>query len=231
MFHRTHFNVDMAQRPSLRRWGILTAGAVVGLLLIFLVVVGPSRAAVPIGFGKSTLHNETSTRPTSLQFGPDERLYVAQQNGLIKIYTVKRNGANNYSVTATNSISSIKNIPNYNDGGALNSNVTGRQVTGILVRGTATNPVIYVTSSDPRIGGVSQFGDNGDVNLDTNSGTLSRLKWTGSSWSKVDLVRGLPRSEENHSPNGLQLDPSTNTLYIAEGGHTNMGAVCVLSSV
>jgi hypothetical protein len=38
------------------------------------------------------------------------------------------------------------------------------------------------------------------------------------------LVRGLPRSEENHSTNGLQLDPSTNTIYIAQGGNTNMGA-------
>ncbi len=205
-------------------WGILMAGALAGLLLAFLVADEPSRAAVTISFGKSALHNETTTRPTSLQFGPDGRLYVAQQNGLIKIYTIKRNGTNNYSVTATNNISSIKNIPNHNDDGMLNPRVTERQVTGILVRGTAANPVIYVTSSDPRIGGVSQFGDNGDVNLDTNSGTLSRLRWTGSKWSKADLVRGLPRSEENHSPNGLQFDPSTNTLYIAEGGNTNMGA-------
>ncbi len=187
-------------------------------------MAGPTHAAVPISFGKSTLHNETTTRPTSLQFGPDGKLYVAQQNGLIKIYTVKRNGANNYTVTATRTVRSINNIPNHNDNGKLNTGVTDRQVTGILVKGTATNPVIYATSSDPRIGGVSQYGDNGDVNLDTNSGVLSRLRWNGSSWSKVDLVRGLPRSEENHSPNGLQLDPSTNTLYIAEGGNTNMGA-------
>ena len=37
-------------------------------------------------------------------------------------------------------------------------------------------------------------------------------------------MRGLPRSEENHSANGLQLDPETNTLYLAQGGNTNMGA-------
>jgi hypothetical protein len=211
-------------QPGSRHWRVFTAGAAIGLLLALLVVAQTSRAAVPIGFGKSTLHGETSSRPTSLQFGPDGRLYVAQQYGLIKIYTVKRNGANNYAVTATKTIHSVKNIRNHDDDGTLNPNVTGRQVTGMLVRGTPTNPVIYVTSSDPRIGGVSQWGDNGDVNLDTNSGTLSRLRWTGSSWQKVDLVRGLPRSEENHSPNGLALDKSTNTLYIAEGGNTNMGA-------
>src|SRR5215212_3656941 len=224
MFHGPRFNVDKTQRLDLRRWSIMMAGLVVGVLLAFLLLVGPSRAAVSISFGKSTLHNQTSTRPTSLQFGPDGRLYVAQQNGLIKIYTIKRNGANDYNVTATQTVRSIKNIPNHDDDGVLDTNVTDRQVTGILVRGTKTNPVIYVTSSDPRIGGVSKWGDNGDVNLDTNSGVLSRLRWTGSSWKKVDLVRGLPRSEENHSPNGLQLDRSTNTLYIAQGGNTNMGA-------
>ena len=37
---------------------------------------------------------------------------------------------------------------------------------------------------------------------------ISRLTWNGTSWQKQDLVRGLPRSEENHSPNGIQLDPA-----------------------
>ena len=27
-----------------------------------------------------------------------------------------------------------------------------------------------------------------------------------------------------HATNGLQLDPSTHTLYVAQGGNTNMGA-------
>jgi N-acetylneuraminic acid mutarotase len=53
---------------------------------------------------------------------------------------------------------------------------------------------------------------------------ISRLTWTGSSWQKVDLVRGLPRSEENHAANGMQLDATTNTLYVAMGGNTNQGA-------
>ena len=216
--------IHAKRRLGLRYWYVLALGTIASLIAGFLTVAESSQAAVSVSFGRSTLHNETTTRPTSLQFGPDGRLYVAQQNGLIKIYTIKRNGANNYNVTATQTVRSVKKVPNYDDDGTLNTAVTGRQVTGILVRGTAANPVIYVTSSDPRIGGKSQFGDNGDVNLDTNSGMLSRLRWTGSSWRKIDLVRGLPRSEENHSPNGLQIDPSTNTLYIAEGGNTNMGA-------
>ena len=78
-----------------------------------------------------------------------------------------------------------------------------------------------MASSDPRIGA----GPSGsDLNLDTNSSMISRLTWNGSSWQKLDLVRGLPRSEENHAANGMQLDAATNTLYVAQGGNTNKGA-------
>jgi hypothetical protein len=184
-------------------------------------LAGSGASTVPVGFGKSVLSGATSQQATSLQFGPDGRLYVAQQNGFIKAYTIVRNGPNSYAVTGTETISAIRSIQNHNDDGSLNLTVTDRIITGILVAGTSANPVIYATSSDPRIGG----GSSGtDLGLDTNSSMLSRLTWTGSSWQKVDLVRGLPRSEENHSANGLQLDPATNTLYIAQGGNTNMGA-------
>ena len=178
--------------------------------------------AQAISFGKSVLQGTALTSPTSLQFGPDGRLYVTQQNGTILIYTVTRNGPNSYIVNATQTITSVRDIPNRNDTtGAVNASVTGREVTGILVVGTAANPVIYVASSDPRIGAGSSGTDS---NLDTNSGILSRLTWNGSSWVKLDLVRGLPRSEENHASNGLALINSGNTLLIAQGGHTNMGA-------
>src|SRR5215208_4203370 len=124
-----------------RLWGALVVGTLLSLIGVLVTVAAPSPAAVTISFGRSTLHDETSTQPTSLKFGPDERLYVAQQNGLIKIYTVKRSGANNYAVTSTQTITNIKSIPNHNDNGTLNTSVTDRQLTGILVRGTASNPV------------------------------------------------------------------------------------------
>ncbi|MEX2111561.1 MAG: malectin domain-containing carbohydrate-binding protein [Pirellulales bacterium] len=184
---------------------------------------GQGVSSIPIGFGKTTLGGTSSTSPTSLQFGPDGRLYVAQQNGLIKAYTVARNSANSYSVTATETISLIQQIPNHDDNGTLNASITTRQITGIVVTGTAASLVIYVSSSDPRIGAGADNGGN-ELNLDTNSGVVSRLTKSGSTWSRLDLVRGLPRSEEDHAPNGLQFDPATNVLYLAIGGNTNMGA-------
>jgi N-acetylneuraminic acid mutarotase len=175
----------------------------------------------PIAFQKSVLANVSPYKPTSLQFGPDGRLYVAQQDGAINAYTITRNGPQSYDVTNIEVINLVKNIVNHDDNGVVNNTVNERLITGILVIGTAQNPIMYVTSSDPRIGA----GDSGtDLNLDTNSGMVSRLTWNGESWDKLDLVRGLPRSEENHGTNGLQIDLATNTLYVAIGGNTNMGA-------
>ncbi|MEL6650928.1 MAG: hypothetical protein AAFQ87_09020, partial [Bacteroidota bacterium] len=126
---------------------------------------------------------------TFLQYGPDGRLYVVERYGNIFALTVQKNGANNYQVTAAETISLVKNIPNHNDDGSLASSVNQREATAIVVAGTATNPIIYASSSDVRIGGPS-----GDKNLDTNSGIITRISWNGSSWTAVDLVRGLPRS-------------------------------------
>src|SRR5829696_22395 len=211
-----------------RRTLAILGGLCLALMTVqSLVLASPAQAA--IGFGKSILSGATKTRPTTLQFGPDGRLYVLHQDGTINVYGVVRNGPNNYAVTTTSTILAIKNIPNHDDDGALNNNVVAnacsspcRQATGMIVTGTAAQPVLYVSSSDPRYGG----GPRGDLNLDTNSGMVSRLTWTAatSTWVKRDLVRGLPRSEENHSVNGLALDGSTNTLYLAVGGNTNQGA-------
>ena len=196
-----------------------------GLLALIVIAAWSSAAAAPaqaaVSFSKKTLALETSSRPTSLQWGPDGRLYVASQSGVIKAYTVARSSTGSYSVTATETISLINAMPNRNDNGALNSAVTGRLVTGIVVTGTASSPVIYAGSSDPRIGAGP---DGSDLNLDTNSGIISKLTKGTSGWTKQDLVRGLPRSEENHTANGLALSADGQTLYVAQGGNTNKGA-------
>ncbi len=74
-------------------------------------------------------------------------------DGLIKAYTVARNAASNtYAVTNTETIDLIQQIPNHDDNGALNPMVTTRLVTGLAVVGTAGAPILYVSSSDPRVG-------------------------------------------------------------------------------
>jgi hypothetical protein len=194
------------------------------LLAFVLMMLNPVDtvfAQTPVSFSSSTLTGVTLNNPTTLQFGPDNRLYVAQQNGWIYAYTIQRSGPDNYQATAVETIGLIRNIINHNDDGTLNTSVKDRQITGILLTGTASQPVLYVSSSDPRIGG---GGTGGDKNLDTNSGVISKLVRSGTSWLKTDVVSGLPRSEENHAVNGMQLDEVNQILYLAVGGHTNAGA-------
>ncbi len=197
-------------------------------VLLIGLFTAMSIQAQAISFLSGNLSGESSNNPTSLQFGPDDRLYVAQQNGEVKAYTIIRNSPGSYQATSTETITLVKNnTPNHDDDGSENS-TQQRQVTGLLVTGTASNPVLYVTSSDSRIGA---GGGGGDANLDTNSGVVSRLTCTGgisgnscAAWEKIDIVRGLPRSEENHSTNGLELDETNNILYVMQGGHANKGA-------
>lgn len=178
-------------------------------------------APATINFDVNTLLGETAAAPTSLQFGPDGRLYVADLKGAVHAFKVAETSSGGYKVTAAETINLVKSIANHDDDGAANANVGGRQVTGLVVTGTASKPVIYVSSSDPRWGGGA---DGGDTGLDTNSGVITRLTKTATGWAKLDVVRGLPRSEENHSTNGLAFDAATNTLLVAQGGHTNAGA-------
>ncbi|MEO5577134.1 MAG: hypothetical protein ABIR67_07235 [Gaiellaceae bacterium] len=163
-------------------------------------------------FTKGVLTGTSSTRPTVLQLGPDGRLYVAQQDGLIKAYSVARAGRGAYRVTATEAIATVRRLPNHDDDGRPNSTVHGRQLTGMVVSGTAAAPVLYVSSSDPRVGGDA---DGDDTNLDTNSGVNSRLTRVDGAWRRLDLVRGLPRSEELHATNGLAA-PSDVSLSAGE---------------
>lgn len=175
-----------------------------------------------IDFSQSNLIFSTGnvTKGTGLMFGPDERLYVINLDGTIDILSIERNGPKDYVVTNAEKLLDVKNIPNHNDDGSMNS-LNIREATSLYVGGTSTNPVIYVSSSDSRTG-----GPTGDTDLDTNSGVITRLSWDGSAWEVVDLVRGLPRSEENHATHGLELATinGTNYLLVCSGGFTNAGS-------
>ncbi len=197
-----------------RRWAIV---AVVALVAAAMGLPASPGQAASFAFEPPDDLGITVSNPTSIDWGPDNRLYVGQMNGTIRVFEVTRNGAGDFSASevADRATTQVKNIPNHNDNGSSYSS-PNRLMTGIIVEGTAANPVIYATSSDPRI--------NTDLeNVDTNSGVVSKLRWNGNGYDHQKLVQGLPRSRENHGPNGLHLDTATNTLYVAHGGNTNMG--------
>lgn len=209
------------------RFAPTAAGTVNGTLAIAhdgasspttVALTGQAVTSFPVGFGKSFVAGATREHWTSLQFGPDGRLYVAGQDGYVFAFTLQRFGPNDYAVASAETIRVVRELPNHNDDGIPNPAVTDRLVTGLHLSGTAADPVIWLTSSDPRM------NVGGDIGLDTNSGILSRLTRVAGEWTRFDAVRGLPRSENDHSTNGIAIDSLTNTLYLAVGGSANMGA-------
>ncbi|MEH0155278.1 T9SS type A sorting domain-containing protein [Limibacter armeniacum] len=185
------------------------------ILALLLLWVSPLLfAQSSISFKPSNLQGANVGNPTSLQFGPDGRLYVSEVTGKIWALTVQQQGDGSFKVTNSETITHIMNIKNHDDIGTPNQSVNYRLVTGILVAGTANNPVLYVSSADGR-----RDGDD----VDTNSGILTKLTKNGGSWDRVDLIRGLPRSKESHSVNGMDLDEANNKLYMMVGGNTDAG--------
>ena len=189
------------------------------LYLILISAFGQFISAQTLNFNVAQLEGLSVTSPTTLDFGPDGRLYIGQVSGGILACSILEDDGE-YSILDVEEIDLVQNIPNHNDDGTLVV-LGARQITGILAIGTFENPVLYVSSSDPRIGG---GGSGADTNLDTNSGMVSRLTWNGNSWEKVDILRGLPRSEENHANNGIVYDAFDNDLLVAVGGMTNAGS-------
>ncbi len=199
------------------------------LLIVLFFLLG-SHLASSQTFSQSNLDFNgfsSTSLATSLTFGPDGRLYVSEYTGRVKVYTIERVSSSNYRVIASETLVDVRTIQDHDDDGTLSGTTAAhnRETTGLAVAGTAANPVIYVASSDFRIGGGSA-GGSGDRGLDTNSGIITRFTWNGSNWDVVDLVRGLPRSEENHATNGLEFVTvnGTDYLIVAQGGHTNAGA-------
>ena len=188
-----------------------------------------------ISFGTTGLQGEAVINPTALDFSKtgNPTLFVTQQNGEIWRYEVERQADGpdaddnpDFVITSSLLISDIpQNTQNYDDDGSLNA-TQERQTTGLVTTTDADgNDVLYVNSSDWRVAvGV-------DSGLDTNSSQIHRLTLdpeTGEVISNVAVLRGLPRSEENHSANGLEIaiDPDTGheVLWIAVGANTNNGA-------
>jgi hypothetical protein len=83
----------------------------------------PAGAGFPDGLAEASLRGGTPVNPTSLAFGPDGRLYVAQRNGTILAYSIGRTGRGEYVVDAVETIDAIRSIPNHDDDGSSATDV------------------------------------------------------------------------------------------------------------
>ena len=70
----------------------LSKNTFLALLLSVLALFNTPEIHAAINFTSSGLQGESLNNPTSLQFGPDGRLYVSQQDGTIFAYTISRQG-------------------------------------------------------------------------------------------------------------------------------------------
>src|SRR5919106_6737755 len=95
------------------RRGALAAGAAFVAALTLLMLQPAPAAVAPVSFTKTVLAGATSSQATTLQFGPDGRLYVGQQDGLIKAYTIVRHGPGSYEAVRSETIGALLGLPNH----------------------------------------------------------------------------------------------------------------------
>ncbi len=157
--------------------------------------------------------------PTSVAVGPSGRLYVAGQYG--RIHILQRDANDN--TTYVKQLPNIFDTPNQTFNGGAQPSEKGRLVTGIAVApgSTAANQVIYVSHSDPQI---FEAEVPGQSTVYPASGRVTKLVLNAANnvVSQQDMVVGLPRSAENHAPNGMAFGPD-GWLYLGIGGNTNAG--------
>ena len=137
--------------------------------------------------------------PTSLAFGPDGRLYVADQNGRIQALTLNAAGT---SITAVEEVTTDADL---------------QEVFGIAFDPSdgSSPPPVYVTNA------VSGFGVDGPAPAGSFPGKVTRIDGPGYS-TITDIITGLSTSDSAHQANGLAFGPD-GRLYIAHGSTTNAG--------
>ena len=81
-----------------------------------LVRAEPVRKQTGIAFRRSVIPAGVD-HPTALEFGPDGRLYVSQQEGTITVLSLDRTGGG-YSILDRQQVHDIERIPNHDDDGS-----------------------------------------------------------------------------------------------------------------
>jgi hypothetical protein len=154
-------------------------------------------------FAFTAIPTTISYKPTGMEWGPDNRLYVLGADGGIRRYLVNTNG----TLTLEDSDMVLPTPPSGQTYAAL----------GMVIDpdSTASNITVWVTSS-------LQGGTNFMEGV-ANSSTVWRIQNIKNDWTRTAMITGLPRAFENHAINNLHFHPSTGELYIAMGGNTGAG--------
>jgi glucose/arabinose dehydrogenase len=160
----------------------------------------------PITFQTSKIMDVYS--PTTLTFGPDERLYVGTVNGILHKITFDAN----FQIVEAISSSIIADLGQ------------NRSILGLAFDPMDTNstPTLYVSHS------MTFHGESKSSSGLAINGKVSRI--SGSNLDAMeDVITGLPVSDHDHAVNGLEFGDH-GELYIQIGGNTNAGVVGPLTA-
>ena len=137
--------------------------------------------------------------PTAMDWGPDQKLYVADVFGSIHIFTLD---LQNKAVLNQQTIDTL-----------ISANGETRLTLGLEIdpSSTAQNIILWLAHAD-----------GSQNNGDENSAKISRLSGAGLT-TLEDRITGLPRAIANHSVNNIEFGPD-GKLYINVGGNTGAGA-------
>jgi N-acetylneuraminic acid mutarotase/glucose/arabinose dehydrogenase len=132
----------------------------------------------PVGSGPEfTRASFPIPNPTSMEWGPDGRLYVTELMGKVHALTLDDQGQ-----VVSDTVST-----------ALGTRLTLGLTTG--PESTPSDVVVYVSHSSPSL-------DNGVP----NSGVISRLTGPSLA-ARSDIITGIPRAKANHGTNKIRFGP------------------------
>ena len=170
---------------------------------VLLIDAAPASAATvdETDFNRGTLAGSgfETILPTTLAFGPDGRLFVADQNGRIQALTLDAAGT---SITAVEEVTTNDDL---------------QEVFGIAFDPAdgGSPPAVFVTNT------ISGFGAAGASPAGSFLGKITVINGPG--YSKItDIITGLSTSDSAHQANGISFGPD-GRLYIAHGSTTNAG--------